>query len=204
MILNRKERTMHKITVAIVYATRYGHTERLAQAAAQALEEQHVQVLLHTTIHAANHLEELDEADAILFGTPTYMGGMASEMRLFCEKTVKRWHSRAWQDKIAGGFTNSANFYGDKTIALLGLMTTAMQLGMIWVGIDDLPAANVPESMDSLYGPTPTAWNRNGASMGVMASSFQVDSSLAPPEGDLQTMRNYALRIAGIARRFAR
>ena len=193
---------MHKITVAIVYTSRYGHTERLARAAAQALEENHVKVLLQTTIHAASHLEELDDADAILFGTPTYMGGMASEMRIFCEKTVKRWHSRAWQDKIAGGFTNSANFNGDKIITMQGLMTTAMQLGMIWVGVCDLPAANVPESMDSLYGPTPSAWNRTGASLGVMASSFQVDSSIAPPEGDLQTMRNYALRIAGIARRF--
>ena len=69
--------------------------------------------------------------------------------------------------------------------------------------LERFPAANVPESMDSLYGPTPTAWNRNGASMGVMASSFQVDSSLAPPEGDLQTMRNYALRIATIAHRIS-
>ncbi|WP_030376767.1 flavodoxin family protein, partial [Streptomyces rimosus] len=56
----------------------------------------------------------LDAADAIVFGSPTYMGTASGAFHVFAEATSKRWATRAWQDKLAAGFTNSGSKSGDK------------------------------------------------------------------------------------------
>ena len=59
------------------------------------------------------------------------MGNMAAEMKRFLEAAVTKWFSQAWKDKIAGAFTNSSSFSGDKLNTLVGLVINAMQHGMI-------------------------------------------------------------------------
>ncbi|WP_176014011.1 flavodoxin family protein [Victivallis sp. Marseille-Q1083] len=196
---------MKETIVAIVYCSRYGHTKLMAERVQRgAAAVPGTKVLLMTAQEATNRLEELDKADAIVYGTPTYMGNIASEMKAFMEAGVGRWVSRAWHDKIAGGFTNSSNFSGDKLNTLNGLMVNAMQQGMIWVGLEQLPGANEPDSAKSVDGPGPNALNRNCGSLGPMASSFNVKAPDAPPAGDLQTAEDYGKRIAVIAAQFKR
>ncbi len=190
---------MEKIKIAVVYCTRYGHTKILAEAVVRGASEPDAEVTLYSTVEAAERMKELDGADAIVFGCPTFMGGMASEMKLFIEKGVTRWGKQVWADKIAGGFTNSSNFSGDKLNTMVGLMISAMQQGMIWVGVGTL----VGEA-HSVDGPGAEAINRNSASVGPMASSFSVNAPDAPPAGDVETAAAYGQRIASVTRRFKR
>jgi NAD(P)H dehydrogenase (quinone) len=108
----------------------------------------------------------------------------------------------AWKDKIAGAFTNSSSFSGDKLNTLVGLVINAMQHGMIYVGLGMLPAANRHEEMNSINGPGPEAHNRVGSFTGAMSSSFQVNPPDAPPQGDIKTAELYGKRIAEITARF--
>ncbi len=187
--------------VAIVYHSTYGHTKRMAEAVARgASSVDGVEVSLMTATEAIERLDELDSADAIIFGTATYMGNIASEMKRFMEATVKRWFPQAWRDKIAGGFTNSSSFSGDKLNTLMGLFVFAMQHGMIWVSTGVLPSENHPEQMDRIEGPGPEALNRMGSFIGPMGASFQVDTG--PSEGDLATAEHYGKRVAEITLQF--
>lgn len=97
----------------VVYHSGYGHTERVAEFVAEGAEAE----LL--AIDAEGNLPEggwdkLAAADAIIFGTPTYMGGASWQFKKFADASSKVWFSRGWQDKVFGGFTNSASFNGDK------------------------------------------------------------------------------------------
>ena len=183
---------MERIEIAIVYCSRYGHTRAVAEAVGRGAGKL-ADVKLYTTV---------DAADAIVLGSPTYMGNMASEMKVFLEATVGRWVSRAWSDKIAGGFTNSSNFSGDKLNTLQGMMITCMQLGMIWVGLNTLPGENDPDAEKTVDGPSSACLNRNSASLGPMASSFNVHVPDAPPAGDIATAERYGERIATVTARF--
>ncbi|MDH4316776.1 MAG: flavodoxin family protein [Desulfobulbaceae bacterium] len=193
------------IRVFIVYYSGFGHTKLQAEAVQRgAASVEGVETFLLTTDQATERLDELDGADAIIFGTPTYMGNISAEMKKFIEVGAKKWFTQAWKDKIAGSFTNSSSFSGDKFNTLMGLVVNAMQHGMIYVGTGMFPAANLPKSMKNVNGPGPDAHNRVGSFIGPMAASFQVDSKQAPPVGDLETAELYGARVAGITLRYAR
>ncbi len=66
-----------------------------------------IQAQLYSVEEAAERLDELDAADAIIFGCPTYMGSMSAGMKTFIEIAAKKWFTLAWKDKIAGAFTKS-------------------------------------------------------------------------------------------------
>jgi len=194
---------MSNVKIAIVYFSRFGHTKLQAEAVRDgAASFSGAEVLLLDAAEAIKRIDELDSFDAIVFGTATYMGNIAAGMKSFLEATVTKWGNGKWKDKIAGGFTNSSNFSGDKFNSLVGLFTTAMQLGMIWVGVGDTVGANEPDAESTVNGPGPACINRNSASIGPMASSFGVKTPAAPPSGDIETARNYGLRIAQITSRF--
>ena len=63
-------------------------------------------------------MEALGAADAIVYGSPTYMGGPAWQFKKFADASSKAWFGSAWKDKIGAGFTNSASVNGDKQAAL--------------------------------------------------------------------------------------
>ncbi len=194
---------MSNVKIAVVYFSKFGHTKLQAEAVRDgAASHPETEVLLMDAAEATQRIDELDSYDAIIFGSATYMGNLAAGMKSFLEATVTKWGNGKWKDKIAGGFTNSSNFSGDKTITMIGLVTTAMQLGMIWVGVGDTVGANEPGAESTISGPSPECINRNSASLGPMASSFGVKTPMAPPPGDILTAKNYGLRIARIATRF--
>ncbi len=191
---------MKSLKVVIVYASRYGHTKLQAEAVARgAAAVPDSEVVMMTADEAAKRLDELDSADAIIMGTATYMGNMSSELIRFMEESVSRWGKQMWSGKVAGGFTNSSNFSGDKLNTLLGIVVCAMQQGMIWVGVGQLVGANEPDGGRSNEGFGPNAVNRNSASIGPMASSFQVKAPEAPPAGDIATAEAYGRRVAEVA-----
>ena len=189
--------------VYIVYHSGYGHTKLQAEAVHRgAASVADIKAEIRTTEQATANLDELDQADAIVFGCPTYMGNMSAEMKKFIEAAAKKWFALAWKDKIAGAFTNSSSFSGDKLNTLIGLVINAMQHGMIYVGTGMLPSANRPEDMQQINGPSPQSLNRLGSFTGAMSASFQVNPPDAPVPGDIQTAEAYGKRISEITKRW--
>lgn len=199
--LSINENTMG--TIAIVYHSTYGHTKLQAEAVFRGVQSVYsIQARIYTTEEAAIFLDELDDADAIIFGCPTYMGNISAGMKVFIEAAAKKWFTHSWKNKIAGAFTNSSSFSGDKLNTLLGLVINAMQHGMIFVGLGTMPSANKLEELNKNSGPGPDAHNRVGSFIGPMASSFQVNTQEAPCHGDIETAEIYGRRVAEITRQF--
>jgi NAD(P)H dehydrogenase (quinone) len=189
--------------IAIIYHTTYGHTKLQAEAVLRGAQSvAGIQATLHSVEEANGNLDQFDTADAIIFGCPTYMGNMSAGMKSFVEAAAKKWFTLAWKDKIAGAFTNSSSFSGDKLNTLVGLVINAMQHGMIFVGLGMMPSANKPEEMNSVAGPGPEAHNRVGSFIGPMSASFQVKPPVAPSRGDIETAEAYGRRVAEITLQF--
>ncbi len=97
-------------TVAIVYHSGFGHTKALAEAVAKGAQAvPGAKVSLVPVAEAEARAAELDAADAIIFGSPTYMGGVSAEFAKFKDWTSKRWMEGTWRNKLAAGFTSSAS-----------------------------------------------------------------------------------------------
>uniref|UniRef100_UPI00261200A9 flavodoxin family protein n=1 Tax=Accumulibacter sp. TaxID=2053492 RepID=UPI00261200A9 len=97
------------VKIAIVFHSGYGHTARQAAAVHQGADSV---VGASATLYPVNelteaHWAELNAADAIIFGAPTYMGNASADFKKFADASSKPWFAQAWRNKIAGGFTNS-------------------------------------------------------------------------------------------------
>lgn len=139
-------------------------------------------------------LDALTRSDAIVFGSPTYMGGVAAQFKAFVDAASSAWFAQQWKDKIAGGFTHSASPSGDKQGTLLYMAINAAQHGMIWVGAAEMP---------SQYAGKDDGINRLGSFLGVMGQSDlnpNGGEAIVHP-GDLLTAEKYGQRIATIAQR---
>ena len=191
--------------IAIIYHSTYGHTKLQAEAVFRGAQSvPSITAQIYTAEEATARLDELDDADGIIFGCPTYMGSMSAGMKVFIEAAAKKWFTLAWKDKVAGAFTNSSSFSGDKLNTLLGLVINAMQHGMIFVSLGMMASSNKPEAMNHITGPGPDAHNRVGSFIGPMAASFQVNPPGAPGKGDLETAEIYGRRVAEITLQIAR
>src|SRR5690606_15197759 len=103
--------------VVVVYHSGYGHTQRMAQSVAQGAGAELIAIDADGNLPAGGW-ETLDAADAIIFGTPTYMGSVSWQFKKFADASSKAWFAQKWKDKIAAGFTNSAGMNGDKQATL--------------------------------------------------------------------------------------
>ncbi len=184
----------------VVYHSGYGHTRKQAEAVCQGAAGVPGASAELVEINADGQLadgawEKLDAADAIAFGTPTYMGGPSWQFKRFADASSKAWFTSKWKNKIAAGFTNSGSINGDKTQTLNYLFTLAMQQGMVWVGTGMLPASSKAAQRNDV--------NWLGAFSGAMAQSPS-DSSPeeGPPPGDLETARLFGARVAETAARW--
>ena len=181
--------------IGIVYFSGYGHTAKQAEAVhAGAAGVSGVEVTDFVIGQDGNLPEGAWDAlagqDAIIYGSPTYMGGPAWQFKKFADESSKPWIARAWQDKIAAGFTNSGSRCGDKLSTLVQLALFAAQHGMHWISLA-LPPANCSTtgSEDDL--------NRLGFWLGAGAqSNTDQGPDAAPPESDLATARHLGQRVA--------
>lgn len=126
--------------VTVVFHSGYGHTRVQAEAVAEgARAVPGTDVHLVAVEDVASQWDRLDNADAIIFGTPTYMAGPSAQFKEFLDATSALWGDQQWKDKLAAGFTNSAGLNGDKLNTLESLTLFAMQHSMVWVGLGLLP-----------------------------------------------------------------
>ena len=182
--------------IAIVYHSGFGHTQALAEAVARGVQSiGNAKVFLVPVADVEAHAADLDAADAIIFGSPTYMGGVSADFAKFKDWTAKRWMDGAWRNKLAAGFTTSASWNGDKHNTLYQLLTLALQHGMVWVGLGLPPGYNHSKgSADDL--------NRLGASVGAMAQANADQGIEGIAASDFRTMEALGRRLAEAAVRW--
>jgi NAD(P)H dehydrogenase (quinone) len=188
-------------TIAIIYFSGSGHAHLMAEAIATGAQK-----TPNTTVHLLRITGEqivngrwkdeammatLNQADAIVFGTPTYMGGVAAQFKAFVDGASSAWAQQLWKDKIAGGFTHSGGLSGDKQGTLLYLAINAAQHSMVWVGAGEMTQ--------------PNGVNRLGSYTGVMGQATPDFTGATPvvlDEGDRLSCELYGQRIATATQRW--
>lgn len=146
--------------ILIVYYTLYGHTLQLARAveagarsvagaevilrrvqefevvekatadneAAQQVREQQQDIPVCT-------VDDLREADGVIFGSPTRYGNMTAQMKQLIDSTAGLWLQGEMEGKPAGVFTSTASTHGGQETTLLTMMVPLLHLGMLIVGV---------------------------------------------------------------------
>jgi NAD(P)H dehydrogenase (quinone) len=201
-----------KINVQIVFYSMYGHTCKMAEAVAEgAREVEDVEVNLYQVPElvpeevleragakaaraAFAHIpvakpEQLAEADAIIFGTPTRFGNMCAQMRNFLDQTGPLWMKGSLIGKVGSVFTSTASQHGGQETTITSFHSTLLHHGMIIVGVPYSEQRLV--NMSEITGGTPY-----GAS--TLAGG---DGSRQPSENELAIARFQGRHVARIARK---
>jgi NAD(P)H dehydrogenase (quinone) len=144
--------------VLIVYYSTYGHVHKMAEAIAEGAgqvdgadavlrrvpETLPPEVLEKMgavdTQKAQAHIpictvEELAEADAVIFGTPTRFGNMCGQMRQFLDATGQLWAKGALVGKVGSVFTSSATQHGGQESTILSFHISLLHHGFVIVGL---------------------------------------------------------------------
>ena len=175
-------------SIGIVYFSHTDVTGQLSRAAIGQWQELAVDVVVHEIkgkeiiegrFVNPSLMENLKTCDAIVFASPTYMGGPAAQFKAFADATSDFWLTQDWAGKLAAGITCGSGLNGDQTATLQYFSTLASQHGMLWLGLD---VTHVDEQ---------AGMNRLGCHLGVTAHS--PDGTV--DERDLNTARYLARRI---------
>lgn len=192
---------MTRTPIAIVYHSGYGHTARQAEAVRRGVEQvAGAEALLLTVEEAQESWDRLEAAEAIIFGSPTYMASASAPFKAFMDATSNAVFAKgfAWKDKIAAGFSNSASRSGDKLATITQLALFAAQHGMHWVSLGLPPANNSSTGSEEDL-------NRLGIFLGAGAqSNADEGADLAPPAADLRTSEHLGRRVAEATLQFVR
>ncbi len=142
----------------IVFYSMYGHIYQMAQAVAEGAKDiEGVQVELRRVPEtlpeevlqkmgaveaqkAFAHIpvatvDELADADAIIFGAPTRFGNAVAQMRQFLDATGGFWAKGTWVGKVGSVFTSSATQHGGQESTILSFHTLLLHHGMVIVGL---------------------------------------------------------------------
>ena len=201
--------------VLVVFYSMYGHIYKMAEAIAEGAREvegaevalRRVPETLSTEIlakmgaiepqKAFAHIplctvDELPEADAIIFGTPTRFGNMCGQMKQFIDATGKLWMAGKLVGKVGSVFTSSATQHGGQESTILTFHVPLFAQGMIIVG---LPYAfQGLMKMDEITGGSPY-----GASTIAGTSGERT-----PTDNELAGARFQGRHVAAIAAKLAR
>jgi NAD(P)H dehydrogenase (quinone) len=139
--------------VLVLYYSSYGHIEAMANAVAEGarstgatVDIKRVPELVPAEVAKASHFK-LDQAapiaqvqdlatyDAIIVGTGTRFGRMASQMANFLDQAGGLWASGALNGKVGGAFTSTATQHGGQEVTLFSILTNLMHFGLITVGL---------------------------------------------------------------------
>ena len=144
--------------VYIVYYSTYGHVHKMAEAMAEGVKQvdgaepvlRRVPETLSDEILGKMGaleaqkmmdsvpictVEELKEADAIIFGTPTRFGNMIGQMRQFLDATGNLWVKGSLVGKVGSVFASSATQHGGQESTILTFHVTLLHHGMVIVGL---------------------------------------------------------------------
>lgn len=176
-------------TVSVLYHSGFGHTKVIAEAVARgARQVQGTEVNLVPVEAVEQQWGALEASDAIIFGSPTYMGSVSGPFKTFMDASTKVWFEQKWKDKLAAGFTNSGGMSGDKLNTLQTLAIFGAQHGMLWVGLGEMVVAD--------------GVNRLSSYLGAMTQSGNVPPEQEPGQADQATGEALGKRVANAAARW--
>ncbi|MET7606634.1 flavodoxin family protein [Streptomyces avermitilis] len=183
--------------VSIAFHSGHGHTAVLAEAVRGGAVEAGAQAhLINVDEITEEQWAVLDASDAIVFGSPTYMGTASGAFHVFAEASSKRWFGQDWKDKLAAGFTNSGSKSGDKLHTLQFFQILAAQHGMNWINLGLHPGWNSSTAAE-------TDLNRLGVFAGAAAQTNIDEGPEAVHKADIATAEHLGRRVAEAARVFA-
>lgn len=130
--------------IGFVYFSGTESTATLIQNAAQVAQRQGHDVLLYR-ITGQQIVEgrfvdseifgKLHHCQAIVFASPTYMGGASAQFKAFADATSDFWTAQKWSGKLAAGITSGSAPNGDQSSTIQYFQTLASQHGMLWIGL---------------------------------------------------------------------
>jgi NAD(P)H dehydrogenase (quinone) len=180
--------------VAIVYHSGFGHTKIVAESIAKGIRTEIDNVALFNVDEDLDVNVDLQDADTIVFGSPTYFGNVSAAFKKFMESTGNIWFNQLWKNKLAAGFTNSATRSGDKLNTLTSLALFAAQHGMVWIPLGVMPVHD--QEGNQMQEP-----NGLGSYMGLMTISSNSNQTFSPPS-DLKTAELFGQHIGQITKLF--
>lgn len=138
--------------VLVLYYSSYGHLETMAEAVAEGARSagaeavvKRVPELVPAEVAAASHfkaqsapvatVDELEQYDAIIVGSPTRFGRVASQMANFWDQTGGVWFQGKLVGKVGAAFTSTATQHGGQETTLFSMLTTLLHHGMVLVGL---------------------------------------------------------------------
>jgi NAD(P)H dehydrogenase (quinone) len=203
------------IKVQVIFYSMYSHVYRMAEAIVEGakgvpgaevslyqvpelvpddvLEKYGAKAARATFAHVpVAKVEQLPEAHAILFGTPTRFGNMAAQMRNFLDQTGQLWAKGALIGKVGSVFASTATQHGGQETTITSFHTTLLHHGMVIVGVPYSESGLT--QMSEVSGGTPY-----GAT--TLAGS---DGSRQPSENELKIARYQGRHVAEIASKLFR
>ena len=133
-------------------------------------------------------LDDLREADGVIFGSPTRYGNMTAQMKQLVDSTSSLWLKGEMEGKPAGVFTSTATTHGGQETTLLTMMVPLVHLGMVIVG--------VPYSVEGMIHTEARGGTPYGATTIAGARG-----ELQPSKEDLAIARVLGQRVATITKK---
>jgi len=188
-----------KATVAVIYHSGGGQTKRMAERVVKGAEDvKGLTVLTIPVEETTRRWTEINDADALIFGSPTYMGTISADFKRFMDSSSTWWARQRWRGKLAAGFTSSSNPSGDKMNTLMQMAIFAAQHGMVWMPLD-LLGGNATSKGDEANR------NRLGGWLGAMGQArVGDDHETALHPSDLETAEYLGRYVGEFARTLAR
>ena len=196
--------------VLVLYYSMYGHVERMAEAIVEGVRmEEGVEAVIKRVPETIPEdrarvmgvkldqkapiasPEELADYDAIIFGTPTRFGNMATPMRSFLDQTGKLWMDGALIGKIGSVFTSTSTQHGGQETTITSFHSTLLHHGMVIVG--------VPYSCKGLS----VMSEITGGSPYGSSTLSGTDGKRMPSENELDIARFQGKHVAQISKRLS-
>ena len=191
--------------VLILYYSAYGHIETMAHAVAEgvraggaSVDIKRVPELVPEDVARKSHykldqpapvatIAELADYDAIIVGTGTRFGRVASQMANFLDQAGGLWAKGALHGKVGAAFTSTATQHGGQETTLFSIITNLLHFGMVIVGLDYGFAGQM--KLDEVTGGSPYGTT-------TIAGG---DGSRQPTQNELDAARYQGRRVAETA-----
>ena len=140
--------------VLVLYYSAYGHIEKMAEAVAEGaraagatVDIKRVPELVPEEIAKKSYykldqkapiatIDDLANYDAIIVGTGTRFGRMASQMANFLDQAGGLWAKGALNGKVGAAFTSTATQHGGQETTLFSIITNLLHFGLVIVGLN--------------------------------------------------------------------
>lgn len=196
--------------ILVLYYSSYGHIEAMARAIAEGaagagakVDIKRVPELVPPEVARAAHYKldqeapvatvaELADYDAIVVGTGTRFGRMASQMANFLDQAGGLWARGAMHGKVGSAFTSTATQHGGQETTLFSIITNLLHFGMVIVGLDYGHAGQM--TLDEITGGSPYG---SSTIAGGDGSRLPTDNELQGARYQGRVVAETAIRLHG-------